>query len=120
MGLYSNDGSYRVTIVNGGSGEPIPSSGSGALVDKSGTITTGGTAQTLAAANTTRTYFDVYNPDTTNDLWISFTTTATANGQGSIRVPANGGGYIRDTSVPLGAISIVGAVTGQKFTASER
>lgn len=86
--------------------------------DGSGTITTGGTAQNLFSARIMENGFSVYNPDPTNDLWISDTTTALANGSGSIRVPANGGWFeTPPTYGPAGVVSIVGGVTGQKFTA---
>lgn len=86
--------------------------------DGSGTITAGGTAQTLFSSRIMENGFAIYNPDPTNDLWVSDTTTAAANATGCIRVAANGGGYETPTTYgPAGAVSIVGAVTGQKFTA---
>ena len=82
------------------------------------TITTGGTAQNLFGGATPTDGFAVYNPDPTNDLWVSDSATAAANGLGSIRVAANGGGYETPPGYnPIGAVSIVGAVTGQKITA---
>jgi hypothetical protein len=84
------------------------------------TITTGGSAQTLFSGATPVNGFAIYNPDLTNDLWISDSTTASANGQGSIRVPANGGGYETPSRYkPIGPVSIVGSATGQKITARE-
>lgn len=86
--------------------------------DGSTTIATGGTAQNLFSGTIPANGFAVYNPDASNDLWISDSTTAAANNTGSIRVPANGGGY--ETPVgykPIGVVSIVGASTGQKITA---
>lgn len=81
------------------------------------TITTGGTAQLLFAAAPTNG-FAVYNPDAANDLWVSDSATAVANGKGSIRVPANGGGYETPAGYkPIGPVSIVGATTAQKITA---
>lgn len=86
--------------------------------DGSTTITAGGTAQNLFGGTIPANGFAIYNPDPANDLWVSDTTTALANGTGSIRVPANGGAY--ETPVgykPIAAVSIVGGVTGQKITA---
>lgn len=89
-----------------------------AATDGSTTITTGGTAQTLFGGTAPTNGYAVYNPDPTNDLWISDSTTAAANGTGSIRVPANGGWFETPlTYKPLGAVSIEGAVSGQKITA---
>ena len=86
--------------------------------DSSTTITAGGTSQNLFDGATPANGFAVYNPDATNDLWISDTVTAVANGTGCIKVVANGGGYETPLGYkPMGAVRIVGAVTGQKFTA---
>lgn len=87
------------------------------MTDKSSTITTGGTAQAAIAAGLVINGFQVSNPDPSNDLWISWSTTALANGTGSHRVAANGGEYVSDFRTN-NAVSIVGAVTGQKYTAS--
>jgi hypothetical protein len=87
--------------------------------DLSSTITTGGTAQTLTTVPANGFY--IYNLDSTNDLWIAmFGTTAAANGTGSIRIFPNGGYYETPPNfVPTGSVSIVGAVTGQKFSAGK-
>jgi hypothetical protein len=82
------------------------------------TITAGSTAQNLFGGTAPINGFAVYNPDPTNDLWVSDNGTASANGQGCIRVASNGGGFESPPGYkPLGAISIVGAVSGQKITA---
>lgn len=87
----------------------------GAGTDKSGSITTGGTAQTLAAANTSRRLLTGQNISAA-DLWINETGgTAAVNGAGSFQVAA-GQTFSIDTNQ---AVSIVGATTGQKFTATE-
>lgn len=86
--------------------------------DGSTTITSGGTAQLLFGGVVPPHGYAVFNPDSTNDLWISDSTTAAANGTGAIRCAANGGGYETPPGVlPVGAVSIIGAVTGQKITA---
>ena len=86
--------------------------------DGSTTITLGGTAQNLFAGATPTNGFEICNPDATNDLWVSDSTTAAANGTGSYRVAANGGTYTTPPGYkPIGAVSIVGAVTAQKITA---
>lgn len=98
---------------------PMPTTvGATALTDASSTITAGGTAQTLFSAASVVSGYEVINPDPTADLWISDTTTAAANGTGSIRIVANGGSYSSPAGMkPSAAVSIVGATTGQKFTA---
>lgn len=85
-----------------------------------GTITTGGTAQNLFSGVRPANGWQVCNPDGTNALWVSDTTTAAANASGSIAVAALSC-YAPPLpgSAPnvLGAVSIVGANTGQKYTA---
>ena len=84
-------------------------------IDRSSSIASGGTAQTLAAAETQR--LAIYGQNiSAGDLWINETGgTAAANGTGSYRVTA-GSTFTVNTNR---AISIIGATTGQKFTATE-
>lgn len=86
-------------------------------IDRSGTITTGGTAQNAAASNASRIGFAIQN-NSSGDLW--FNTLATAvQSQPSIKVAA-GGYYETPPGVsPTGAISIIGATTAQAFSARE-
>ena len=100
----------------GGGGSNVSIGQTGTAGDAS--ITTGGTAQNLFSGTTPSNGFAIYNPDPSNDLWVSDSVTAAANGQGSIRIVANGGGYETPVAYkPVGAVSIVGATTGQKITA---
>jgi hypothetical protein len=87
-------------------------------IDGSTSIATGGTAQNLFGGVTPANGFFVANPDAVNDLWVSLGTTALANGQGSIRLPASGYISSEPNMKPWQAISVVGAVTGQKITAA--
>jgi hypothetical protein len=111
---------YKVLLVDT-DGNPVsvaavyaPTQG----VDGSATITAGGTAQNLFSAATPANGFEIGNPDASEDLWVSDSTTAAANGTGSYRVAANGGTYTTPTGYkPVGAVSIVGATTGHKITA---
>ena len=87
--------------------------------DVSGSITVGGTAQQLTAANTSRIGYEIQNTSSgvlyINDVGGSATTAATA-GNGSIQL--NPGDYWSPTNgVPTSAISIIGTVTGQTFVA---
>lgn len=89
----------------------------GTHTDRSGTITTGGTAQTLAAANSARRYLFVQN-NSAGDLWLRFGGTAAAT-QPSIRMQP-GDAWVEDgTFVNTGSVSIFGATTGQTFSAME-
>jgi hypothetical protein len=92
--------------------------GNGATItDRSGTITIGGTAQTLMPANSARTGCLLQNLST-GDLWINSFATA-VQGEPSIWIPAGSFFSCEQTGVPLGPISIYGATTGQTFTARE-
>ena len=88
------------------------------IVSKSGTITTGGTAQQLMAANTARKGWSIRN-NSTGSLWFNELGSTAIIGQPSFEVKA--GEYFE---APIGgssesAISIIGATTGQSFTARE-
>lgn len=83
--------------------------------DRSTTITAGGTAQVLAAANASRKGLKGQNISS-GDLWINEVGgTAAADTVGSNRIPS-GATFSISTNR---AISIIGATTGQKFTALE-
>jgi len=93
-----------------------PTPGASTVVDGSGTITTGGTAQNLFTGTTPVAGFAVGNPGTTS-LWISKSTTAAPNAAGSVEVAP---GMLYETPseyTPNHAVSIYGATTGQPFTA---
>lgn len=112
----SRDSIRAVYETLAGGGVSAAGIGSGTAANKSGSITTGGTAQVLAAANTARTMLVGQNISS-GDLWINeIGGTATADTAGSYRVPS-GAGFQVNTAL---AISIVGATTGQKFTATEK
>lgn len=85
--------------------------------NKSGTIAAGGVAQTAIAANAARMGFYIQNASS-GDLWISSLTTAVAASP-SLRIPAGQLYEPPQFGVPSGAISIIGATTGQAFTARE-
>lgn len=90
-------------------------SSNGAGTSRSGTIATGGTAQVLAAANAARRFIKGQNISG-YDLWINeLGGTAAADTVDSFVVPPRATFRIDTTR----AVSIVGAVTGQKFTALE-
>ena len=84
-------------------------------VDRSSTITTGGTAQVLLAANANRKGIEFFN-NSVGSIWLNAVGTATAGG-GSIEVRS--GGYWYPPVVPVTEISVIGATTGQAFTCWE-
>lgn len=85
-------------------------------VDKRGTVTSGGTAQNIMAANPKRIGWRVYNASDIT-LYVDDLTTATT---GSIALPP---GSMLDSEdgrgVSLKAISLLGATTGKAFLAWE-
>jgi hypothetical protein len=86
-------------------------------VSRSGTITTGGTAQTFAAANIGRFGFAIRNVSA-GSLWISNKGTATAD-HNALEIKAGELYESPEHGVPVGAISIIGATTGQAFFGEE-
>lgn len=86
-------------------------------VDKSGTITTGATAQTVAAINANRRGFFIQNLST-EDMWLSATGTGAAT-QPSLWIPPGSYFEFPATGVPTTALSLYGATTGQAFSARE-
>ena len=116
-----------VNIIGGGiklklggtdisSSNPLPVQNvSASPVDRSSTITAGGTAQSLLAANANRKGIEFFN-NSVGSIWLNVVGTATA-GDGSIEV--RGGGYWSPPVVPVTAISVIGATTGQAFTCWE-
>jgi len=90
----------------------------GTLTDKSGTITSGGTQQTLAASNTTRKYLMVQNIDASEDLWINFGSNAVVATAGSIQIKA-GVIFEMKAFVSTQLVSVIATTTAHKFTAKE-
>ena len=90
---------------------------SGAWEDKSGTITSGGAAQTAVAENLARSYLFIQNVSAA-DLWFNVGVTAVAT-QPSIRL-ASGASIAYDAGfVPRQLVSIIGATTAQAFVIKE-
>lgn len=92
---------------------------SGALTDRSGTITTGGVAQDAVASNAARRYLLVRNPkNAAESLWLSLVGTATAASP-SLEIKAGEAYVAEDLFVPTNAVSLIGATTGHAFTVWE-
>lgn len=91
----------------------------GTLTDRSGTITTGGASQQLAAANPQRNYLLVQNPSTeVESLYVDFTADA-APGTAIELLP---GGSLELTPVQwvsLEKVTVYAATTGHVFVAKE-
>lgn len=92
--------------------------------DCSGSVTTGGTAQNALAATATVHGLTIMNIDTTEPLWISFTTTAAASTAGSFPLQAAAATTFATPgsfTTPNGfgtnhALSVIAATTGHKWS----
>jgi len=90
----------------------------GTFTDGSGTITTGGAAQTVFAVNASRKYLLLVN-NSTGPLWVNFTTTA-VQAQPSIQLQPYGGTMLMSSgAISTELVSIIGATTAQSFTAKQ-
>jgi hypothetical protein len=109
-------GALRVVVASDQTAIPTFLSPS-AFTERSGTITAGGTAQTLAASNAARRFYRVMNLST-GDLWINDRGAAAVASQPSFKLVA-GAMYETSSCAPTAAISIFGTATGQAFSAAE-
>lgn len=108
------DGTQAEVVYIGG-GSTGSSSALPAGTDRSGTITAGGTAQTLAPSNAARTSLTGQNTSTGNLGINEIGGTAAIGSPGTYTIAAGQAFSIATNR----AISIVGATTGQSFTATE-
>lgn len=86
--------------------------------DGGGTITTGGTSQTIFAANSDRRYFEFQNTSDTT-MYVDFGQAATSTGTKSFTVTA-GGSYVNVSNFCTHlSITVLCATTGKTFVAKE-
>lgn len=125
--FYDDGAGNKILAVyaDGGSGGGGTPSTNGPLTDRSGTITSGGTAQTIAALNASRKYFFIQNLST-DTLWINFGVAAVVGWPSMALPPATSstsgnGGTLEYTGsfIPSGLVSVLGATTGDAFAAKE-
>lgn len=124
--VFKNTGESGETEISDTHPLPVRSNPTqGTLTDRSGTITTGGTAKQLMAANANRKYLLIQNPSTAagqeiataESLWINFTTNATT-ARPSIEV-VSGGSIVMDKFVSTELISVNAATAGHAWIAKE-
>jgi hypothetical protein len=95
---------------------PVINTAGAAASDGSGTVATGGAAQTLFGGAVPANGFLVQN-NSSAALWISDVGAASAGGA-SIQLAANGGVFGTPSGYkPAGAVSLYGTTTGQAFAA---
>lgn len=94
--------------------------GGGTLTDRSGSITTGGTSQTLAPANPSRQYLFIQNPpNATENLYINFTSAASA-ASGSIGL-VPGQSFVMETNfISTELVTVYAATAAHAYTAKEK
>lgn len=93
---------------------PVINTAGAVASDGSGTLATGGSAQTLFGGIVPSNGFLVQN-NSSAALWLSDAGNASAGGA-SIQIAANGGIFATPSGYkPAGAVSIFGATTGQAF-----
>lgn len=90
----------------------------GVFTDRSGTITLGGAAQQIAAANTDRRYLLVQNVSTTEDLWMAVGATAVM-AQPSILLGPRQPFSMEDGAIETSSVSVIAATTGHPYTMKE-
>lgn len=95
---------------------PVINTAGSAASDGSGTVATGGSAQTLFGGVVPTNGFLVQN-NSSAALWICDAGTASPGGA-SLQLAANGGMFQTPSGYkPAGAVSLFGATTGQAFAA---
>lgn len=80
----------------------------------SGTITIGNTAQNALASDANGYHYLIQN-NSSNDIWFSTLSTAVLN-QPSIRLVPGAVYETPDSLKVVGALSVIGTITGQAFT----
>lgn len=94
----------------------VPAQGGGALTDRSGTVTTGGTSQQVAAALATRKCF-IYQNTSDETQFLNFG--AAASAANSIEIASKGYWESGPNFCPTGTVNMLGATTAKSFTAKE-
>ena len=84
--------------------------------DASGTITTGGVSQLVIPANPEIRGYKIYN-SSANDLWVNDLGNAATTSGPSELIPAGAWYYSEPTGASRLGVQIIGATTGQTFTA---
>src|SRR5690348_14756535 len=88
-------------------------------LDKSGTIASGGTAQSLMAADQARKGYSVYNASSGNLYVNDVGGTAVTTGGSSFTIAPGTLYESPPNQLPIQAVSIIGATTSQAFIARE-
>lgn len=90
----------------------------GPTTNRSGTLTTAATAQTIMQVNTARRYLFIENLDSTEDLWFNFNIPAVRS-QPSVLIRPYGSFVMEGSFVSTEAISVIATTAAHAFTAKE-
>lgn len=113
-------GGNVVTTAVPVSGTVIATPGTGTFTNRSGTVATGGTSQTLAVANSTRMRLIIENPCAqTESLFFNFTTAASTSAGSSIELAPCGSYDSAGAPVSTEAITVTAATSAHPFIAKE-
>lgn len=121
----ASSGGGTVTSNQGGTWNITPLQGS--FTDRSGSISVGGTSQTLAALNANRKRIVIQNPctatsqgiGTAENLFLNFTSAATTAGGNSLELQPCGSYDSGFGPVTTEAITVIAATTNHKYVAKE-
>lgn len=92
----------------------------GAGINRSGTITTGGTSQTLMPINTLRQHFDIQNPpNATESICYNFTSAASTSSAVNCLSAGQGVSFDAPNWVTTELVTIWAATTGHIFFSHE-
>lgn len=112
--IKSTNQALNVNIAGGGSSSSLT------ITDRSTTITAGGTAQTLMAANTSRKDCLIQNPTSESELlYVNVGATAATTGNSVELLPGMSFNCAGNGGVPTALISVVAATTSHKIIAKE-
>jgi hypothetical protein len=118
--LTLNDGQFIILQmdVDGSLYVNVRDTSSASMTDRSGTITLGGTAQSLTAANPSRKGYLIQN-NSAGTLWFNELGATAVQAAPSISIAAGALYQSPSPGASALAISIIGATTGQAFSARE-
>jgi len=122
-------GAGVVTVQGSGGGtiSVTTSPVTGTFTDRSGSISTGGTSQTLASSNTSRKCIVIENPASATtqgigaaeSLFINFTSSASTSAGTSIELTPGGTYFMCAGAITTEQINVVATTTGHKYTGKE-
>ena len=118
--LTLSDGQFIILQmdVDGSLYVNVRDTSSASMADRSGTITLGGTAQSLMAANPSRKGYLIQN-NSAGTLWFNELGATAVQAAPSISIAAGALYQSPSPGASALAISIIGATTGQAFSARE-